>query len=41
MKRVMLIAAAFWTVSAGIAWSNDRSFASTSKKPYFGKIISM
>ena len=41
MKRAMLIAAAFWTVSAGTAWPIDQIYTSTSEKPYFGKIISM
>ena len=41
MKRAMLIAAAFWTVSAGTAWPIDQIYTSTSQKPYFGKIISM
>ena len=40
MKRAMLIAAAFWMVSAGRAWPMDQIFTSTSEKPYFGKIIS-
>ena len=41
MKRAMLIAAAFWTVSAGTAWPIDQIYTSTCEKPYFGKIISM
>ena len=32
MKRAMLIAAAFWTVSAGTAWPIDQIYTSTSEK---------
>ncbi len=41
MKRAMLIAIAFWTVSAGTAWPLDQIFTSTSQKPYFGKILNV
>ena len=41
MKRAMLIAAAFWTVSTGTAWPMDQIYTSTSEKPFNGKIISM
>ena len=41
MNRAILLAAAFWAVSAGIAWPMDQIYTSTSEKPYFGKIISM
>jgi len=41
MKRVMLIAAAFWTIITGTAWPIDQIYTSTSEKAYFGKIVSM
>ena len=41
MKRAMLIAAAFWTVSAGTAWPIDQIYTSTSESAYFGKIINI
>ena len=41
MKRAMLIAAAFWTVSAGTAWPIDQIYTSTSREALNGKIISM
>jgi tetratricopeptide (TPR) repeat protein len=41
MNRAILLAAAFWAVSAGVARPMDQIYTSTSEKPYFGKIISM
>jgi tetratricopeptide (TPR) repeat protein len=41
MKRSLLIAAAFWSATAGTAWPIDQIFTTTNEKPYFGKITSM
>ena len=41
MKRVMLILAVLWAVSAGTAWPNDQVYTSTSESAYFGKIINI
>ena len=35
MKRAMLIAAAFWMVSAGTAWPIDQIYTSTPAKTLF------
>jgi tetratricopeptide (TPR) repeat protein len=41
MRGAILIAAAFWAVGVGTAWSLDQVYTSTSEKPLNGKIISM
>jgi tetratricopeptide (TPR) repeat protein len=40
MKRLLFIAAAIWTVSAPMAWS-DQIYTSTAESPYYGKITAM
>jgi tetratricopeptide (TPR) repeat protein len=41
MKRVLIIAAATWSLAAGMAWPAETVFTSTSERPLTGDIVSM